>query len=59
MCCSQLSLYRQLPHVLKLPRNIITENMGFTILGFLPAYYAEVEYSVIMCVENFLIGEFK
>lgn len=39
--------------------NIITENMDFTVLGFLFTHYAEAEYSVHMCAENFLINEFK
>lgn len=36
--------------------NIINENKGFTMLGFLLTSYAETEYSVSMCAENFLIN---
>lgn len=33
VCCS-MSIYRQPLHMLELPINIITANMGFTVLGF-------------------------
>jgi len=40
-CAVHSSVYRQPLHISKLPINIITENVGFTMLGFLLTSYAE------------------